>query len=104
MAQEYQDLPDLGQITFHTLQQQQSQQQLRTYLTSCSIKQSTIQNIGGSRKATLAAYGIKTAWDVTSASIQKIPGFGEKLEKDLLTWREHIEQQFVFQPTWTLGR
>ena len=46
----------------------------------------------------LASYGIESAADVDRASIRAIPGFGETLAENLVSWRRGHEQEFRFNP------
>jgi DNA-binding helix-hairpin-helix protein with protein kinase domain len=63
------------------------------------IEDANIPDIGRTRKATLASFGIETAYDVKEDEILAIPGFGEKLTARLTTWRAEIESKFRFNPT-----
>jgi DNA-binding helix-hairpin-helix protein with protein kinase domain len=63
------------------------------------ISDEKISDIGGTRQATLASYGIETAFDISEARIDQVPGFGPKLTRRLLSWRLEIEGRFVFQPS-----
>jgi hypothetical protein len=46
----------------------------------------------------LTSYGIETAADVTSASVQQVPGFGPVTSKPLLDWRKEREAHSVYNP------
>ena len=72
--------------------------QLTRYLERFRIGGASIRNIGPSRKAMLASYGVETAADVDSRPILKIPGFGDSLTADLLQWRRSHERNFRFNP------
>jgi len=58
-----------------------------------------ISGIGPGRVATLASFGVETAWDVQSHRIQAIPGFGPVTAAKLIVWRQSKEAQFRFNPT-----
>jgi DNA-binding helix-hairpin-helix protein with protein kinase domain len=70
--------------------------QFKQYLQQQFISNFIIPDIGPGRKATLASFGIETAWDVESEIILDIPGFGPKLTGRLVSWRRDIESQFLF--------
>jgi DNA-binding helix-hairpin-helix protein with protein kinase domain len=68
------------------------------YLQQQFIDAASIPDIGLTRKATLASFGIESAYDVTEGEVRAIPGFGEKLTARLLAWRAGVEAQFRFDP------
>lgn len=68
------------------------------YLQQYFVKDAAIPDIGPTRKATLASFGIETADDVTEDAIRAIPRFGEKLTSRLLAWRAEVEATFRFNP------
>ena len=70
--------------------------QLEQYLQQHFISDATIDGIGETRTATLASFGIETAWDVEEEAILQVPGFGPKLTERLLLWRKSVEHGFVF--------
>jgi DNA-binding helix-hairpin-helix protein with protein kinase domain len=70
--------------------------QLIQYLQEKFIGDHKIPQIGPGRTATLAAYGIETAFDVVEAVILNVPGFSEGLTQYLVQWRQTLESQFVF--------
>lgn len=69
-------------------------QRLTEYLERQIIAHASIPDIGTSRKAVLASFGIETAADVERHAIQRIPGFGPHLTDRLLSWRRGCEQKF----------
>ncbi len=81
------------------LQFRAREMQLAQFLQQYFISDQTISDIGPTRKATLASFGIETAFDVEENAILQVPGFGPKLTGRLLQWRQEIERQFVFNPT-----
>jgi DNA-binding helix-hairpin-helix protein with protein kinase domain len=78
------------------LQFKAREMQLAQFLQQHFISDHVIPDIGPTRKATLASFGIETALDVEPATILQVPGFGPKLTDRLTYWREEIERQFVF--------
>jgi DNA-binding helix-hairpin-helix protein with protein kinase domain len=73
--------------------------QLRNHLEGHFIARARIPKIGDGRKATLASYGLETAWDITSRAVMSVPGFGAGLTQELLDWRTSVEKKFVFNPS-----
>lgn len=80
------------------LQSRSREMQLETFLQQYFISAAAIDNIGPTRKATLASFGIETACDVVKDVVLQVPGFGEKLTARLIGWRQEIERQFAFNP------
>ena len=74
--------------------------QLRSFLDRHTIAAARIHGIGPSRQATLKAYGIETALDITSKL--RIPGIGPTYRQTLVSWRQAVEQGFVFNPNSSL--
>lgn len=70
--------------------------QLRHFLEQQLIRSHNIPDIGPKRKATLAAWGIDSADDVTWSALARVQGFGPTLQARLMAWRQWIESQFVF--------
>jgi DNA-binding helix-hairpin-helix protein with protein kinase domain len=73
-------------------------EQLGALLSSRLIENARISGIGAGRAATLAAYGITTAADVSRYAITQIPGFGQVMADRLAGWRYDLEKNFVFDP------
>lgn len=78
------------------LQSRVREMQLTQSLQQQFISNADIPDIGPTRKATLASFGIETASDVEENAILEVPGFGPKLTERLIRWRQEIERQFVF--------
>jgi DNA-binding helix-hairpin-helix protein with protein kinase domain len=53
----------------------------------------------GVTKAMLSAYGIDDAADITRAALEAVPGFGQFLIMQLLTWRQSLAAKFKFDPS-----
>lgn len=80
------------------LRRNQESIQRRKYLERFRIRNATISGVGPSRKATLAAFGIETAWDIDAYAIYRIPGFGPVLVSNLISFRKQHEANFRFNP------
>jgi len=75
--------------------------QLRSYLDTFTINQSSIKGVGPAKRAVLASYGIDTAADIEKNRLLKVPGFGETNSLALIEWRSKLETRFVYQPNQT---
>jgi DNA-binding helix-hairpin-helix protein with protein kinase domain len=93
----YQDLPALRQREIAILHTKLRESQLHRYLDGFRIRPGLVTGVGAGRCATLSSYGIETAADVGPA-VQNVPGFGDHLTAQLMTWRSALEQQFKFDP------
>jgi DNA-binding helix-hairpin-helix protein with protein kinase domain len=82
-----------------TLQNTVKERQLRKYLETCFIDSNNISQIGPTRKSTLRSFGIETAADISYHKIMGIPGFGEVLTSELVSWRQYMESKFRFDPS-----
>jgi DNA-binding helix-hairpin-helix protein with protein kinase domain len=72
----------------------QREQFLRQHL----IRDALIPDIGPTRRAMLASFGIETAFDVKADVIQQVPGFGPKFTQRLLNWRQQVEGRYAYNP------
>lgn len=79
------------------LEQNKRDLQLRAFLDRQLIVMANIHGIGPGRAATLQAYGIESALDV-STNIS-VPGIGDTYTKRLVIWRNKCEAIFRFNPT-----
>lgn len=98
MRQRYLSLPALHRQRMQQLDANRRQFQLLKYLDGFGLLFASISGIGHGRKATLQAYGIETAADLTEQAILDVPGFGPTYTDKLLRWRRSIELGFVFNP------
>jgi DNA-binding helix-hairpin-helix protein with protein kinase domain len=80
------------------LQGRAREMQLTQHLQQHFISDHDIPGIGPARKATLASFGIETAFDVNKMKVLSVPGFKEKRTEQLLAWRQKIERSFSFNP------
>ena len=95
---EYEGLPGLRLKKLNELERNLRQRQLEQFLDRHRIAVAGISNIGPGRQATLRSFGIETAADVNYHSISSVPGFGQVLTSNLLSWRASVERRFVFNP------
>jgi DNA-binding helix-hairpin-helix protein with protein kinase domain len=95
---ELSDLPNERQHGLAKLAAEREARQRTRYLDGCEIARATIYNIGASRTAMLASYGIETAADVDESAILKIPGFGPTYTAALVAWRKECEREFRVDP------
>ena len=72
--------------------------QREAFLDRFRIVKGEITGIGAGRIANLNSFGIETAWDITAARIQAIPGFGPSTAAKLVDWRRGKEALFRFNP------
>jgi DNA-binding helix-hairpin-helix protein with protein kinase domain len=63
------------------------------------IASADIPHIKEGRKAMLSAYGIDDAADVTRSALEAVPGFGQFLIIQLITWRQSLAATFKFNPS-----
>ncbi len=94
VARKYESLDSDRQEAVNSLQRTATERQMEEYLKRCFIADDRIPNIGIARIATLASYGIETAFDIDYTSIILIDGFKDSLATALLTWRRSKELQF----------
>ncbi len=73
------------------------QKQLTRFLERHRIEDAIIPVIGPGRKTLLRCYNVEDASDVVPSRLN-IKGFGPSLKASLLTWRNVVEQRFVFNP------
>jgi DNA-binding helix-hairpin-helix protein with protein kinase domain len=78
------------------LHQKRQELQLQQFLAGQLIQNATIDGIGKGRKATLNAYGIDSAADITRGI--QVPGFGQVLIGNLIAWRSYCEKAFRYNP------
>jgi DNA-binding helix-hairpin-helix protein with protein kinase domain len=78
------------------LQSRVRETQLAIFLQRHFISDASIPDIGPSRTATLASFGIETAFDIEVKAVRQIPGFGPKYTHRLVDWRRQVEARFVF--------
>ncbi|MDR3500687.1 MAG: hypothetical protein P4L72_15845 [Parvibaculum sp.] len=94
----WRNLPTVRQNRYQQLVRDVEKSQRQRYLEGIYIENAKIQGIGPGRKAMLESYNIETAWDVRSANIVQVPGFGPALTSQLMAWRQSVEAHFLFDP------
>jgi DNA-binding helix-hairpin-helix protein with protein kinase domain len=97
-------LPTLKKSKLDQLRKSVKQAQLSRYLDNYEIDKASIEGIGDGRKRTLQSYGIETAADLLSTTVETVPGFGPKLCGALYAWRQSLEARFKFNPTTGVDR
>lgn len=99
LVKEYRGLPARESALLQDLERRRRDIQLQRFLEGHRIGRARIEGIGDGRKATLASFGIETAFDVTVRTVRGVPGFGEVLTSNLAAWRRTIERRFSFNPS-----
>lgn len=94
--QEYQGLEDYKKHRIKQMCASQRDRQLKVHLQRYRLEDAKIDGIGPSRKATLAAYGIESAADVSQNAIRQVPGFGPSFTRKLISWKNDVERLFVY--------
>jgi DNA-binding helix-hairpin-helix protein with protein kinase domain len=99
LRSKYADIETQRNTEWQQLQARAKEIQKRDFLATFFIDRATIHDIGPTRKATLASYGIETANDIDVNNLEEVPGFGPKRIGTLLAWRQEIEMKFSFNAT-----
>jgi DNA-binding helix-hairpin-helix protein with protein kinase domain len=99
LTEEYRKLPEVRKQKVRELQRALYEIQLRRHLEQFDITSADIPHIKEGRQAMLSAYGIDDAADVTLSALEAVPGFGQFLVMQLITWRQSLEARFKFNPT-----
>ena len=97
-------LPTLKKSKLDELRKSVKQAQLSRYLDKYEIDKASIEGIGDGRKRTLQSYGIETAADLLSTTVETVPGFGPKLCGALYAWRRSLEARYKFNPATGIDR
>jgi DNA-binding helix-hairpin-helix protein with protein kinase domain len=98
LTEAYRKLPERRKQKVRELERALYETQLRHYLAQFDIAAAEIPHIKDGRKAMLSAYGIDDAADVTRSALEAVPGFGQFLIIQLITWRQSLEATFKFNP------
>jgi DNA-binding helix-hairpin-helix protein with protein kinase domain len=99
LTEEYRKLPERRKQKVRELQRALYEIQLRRYLEQFDIASADIPHIKEGRKAMLSAYGIDDASAVARSALEAVPGFGQFLIIQLITWRQSLEATFKFNPS-----
>ncbi len=98
LAEEHGQLPNRKQQKIRELEKDLYNVQLRHYLERYAIASADIPHVKDNRKAMLSSYGIDDAADVTVTAVEAVPGFGQFLTEQMMTWRRSLESKFKFDP------
>jgi DNA-binding helix-hairpin-helix protein with protein kinase domain len=98
LAEEHGQLPNRRQQKIRDLERDLYNVQLRHYLETFDIARADIPHVKDNRKAMLSSYGIDDAADVTASAVEAVPGFGQFLTQQMMTWRRSLESKFKFDP------
>lgn len=93
----FRELPTVYQMKVKERESQAREIQLQEHLGRFAISDDYIPNFGDSRKATLRAYGIHTAWDVHA--LKEMPdmyGIKSSLWWDLGWWKDECAKSFTY--------
>jgi DNA-binding helix-hairpin-helix protein with protein kinase domain len=71
---------------------------LEHHMRNCFISDAEIPGIGPTREQTLISFGVETAFDIDSAAIRKIKGFGKVLTGSLMAWKKQMAKEFRYDP------
>ncbi|MEY9829957.1 DNA-binding helix-hairpin-helix protein with protein kinase domain [Sinorhizobium fredii] len=96
LAANHAALPQRERERLEELDRKKRDLQMRKHMESHLLDRAKVPSIGPGRKATLASYGVETAWDAKSKRITNIPGFGPSMQEKLRTWSKSVERKFVF--------
>jgi len=96
LAAEYRTLPALERTRLAELDKKREELQRQRFLEGHLLTRAKIPGIGDGRKAVLSSYGIENAFDLNKYKILAVPGFGEVMAKNLMTWRRSVERRFTF--------
>jgi DNA-binding helix-hairpin-helix protein with protein kinase domain len=98
IGEEHGQLPNRRQQKIRDLERDLYNVQLRHYLETFDIARADIPHVKDNRKAMLSSYGIDDAADVTASAVEAVPGFGQFLTQQMMTWRRSLESKFKFDP------
>lgn len=73
--------------------------QLHNFLLHCTIETCGVQRVGAGLKTILKSSGIRNAADINRKKLLSIPQLDNTLTNELLSWRERVEKNFLFDPT-----
>lgn len=95
---ELEALPGMRREGMKELEKNRRHIQMQKFLDRHYIRDAALAGIGPGRRATLASYGIDTAADVSWESLEKVNGIGTRNAVTLITWRDSLAGQFLFNP------
>ncbi len=97
-------LPQMRREGMKELEKNRRELQLQKFLDRHYIRDVSLSGIGLGRKATLASFGIDTAADISWQSLENVGGIGTRNAVTLITWRDSLVSQFVFNPRLDIER
>lgn len=92
---EYEHLDQAYRDGRKRLEDEKIEGQLHDFLQGFLVRDAKIKLVGKSKAAQLVGNGIETADDIDEEAIMSLHGFGEKITKNLLAWRQEIGARFV---------
>jgi DNA-binding helix-hairpin-helix protein with protein kinase domain len=98
LTEEYRKLPEQRKRKVRELERALYATQLQHFLEQFDIVSADIPLIKDGRKVMLSSYGIDNAADITTTALGAVPGFGQLLTMQLITWRQSLEAKFKFDP------
>lgn len=98
LADEHRRMPERRKQRIRELERALYETQLHRYLEQFDIASVDIPHVKEGRKAMLSAYGINDAGDITRSALEQVPGFGQFLIMQLISWRQSLEATFRFNP------
>lgn len=97
LIRDYRNLPNLLQSKITERNKQARDIQFQHHMSSFSIRDYKIPNFGQTRKSSLAAVNIVTAWDIHQAKyIPNVRGIGPGLWADVQAWANQFVSTFLF--------
>lgn len=97
LAVEYKDLPNKLNQERQALERRREELQRKTFLERHYLNDAKLSGVGPGIKATLASYGVETAYDVLNQSVA-VPGVGQARRATLIGWAHAVAAQFRFDP------
>jgi DNA-binding helix-hairpin-helix protein with protein kinase domain len=73
--------------------------QLHNFLLHCTIETCGVPRVGAGLRTILKSSGIRNAADINRKKLLSIPQLDNTLTNELLSWRERMEKNFLFDPT-----
>lgn len=98
LLSEYTGLPERERSRVAHMMQREEGRQKAEFLARLLIETADIPTLGPKKKASLRAWAIRSAADVTRDAVDRIPGFGMETTASVLAWRRDCEARFVFNP------
>ena len=94
----YENLPSEENAQFEAYARDRRERQLSAFLTRFEIRRTIMRHIGPAEEATLRSFGIETAADVVPGKLMSVSGLRPEAKSGLVSWRQRVEKQFVYDP------